>query len=46
MMQAQLQSSIEAPMSPQFQLNMNPGYQMDNGMDRTTNRMTMTGQAA
>ena len=38
LLQARLDSSIEAPMSPNFQLNMNPGYQLDNGMADTTVR--------
>ena len=44
--QQRLNSTIEAPMSPNFQLNMNPGYQFDNGMDRTTNRTNLTGDKA
>ena len=39
--QQRLDSTIEAPMSPNFQLNMTPGYQMDNGMDVTTNRLNL-----
>ena len=46
MMDQRLQSSIEAPMSPSFQLNVNPGYQLDNGMSTTTNRVTHTGEKA
>mmetsp|Transcript_44179 Transcript_44179/g.58641 ORF Transcript_44179/g.58641 Transcript_44179/m.58641 type:complete len:114 (-) Transcript_44179:236-577(-) len=37
-MQQRLQGTIEAPMSPNFQLNFNAGYQLDNGMSNTTNR--------
>ena len=43
-LQQRLDSTIEAPMSPNFQLNMNPGYQLDNGMSDTTNRKTHTGE--
>ena len=39
--QQRLDSTIEAPMSPNFQLNVTPGYQMDNGMDVTTNRLNL-----
>ena len=41
--QQRLESTIEASMSPNFQLNTNAGYQFDNGMDRTTNRDNLTG---
>ena len=41
--QSRLDGTIEAPMSPNFQLNMNPGYQLDNGMATTTNRVHLTG---
>ena len=44
--QARLNSSIEAPISPNFQINMNPGYQFDNGMSTTTNRANLTGEKA
>ena len=43
-LQSRLDSSIEAPMSPNLQLNINAGYHMDNGMAITTNRMTHTGE--
>jgi len=46
MMQQRLQTTVEAPMSPAFQLNINPGYQLDNGMAVTTNRLTHTGHKA
>ena len=42
--QGRLDSTTEAPMSPNFQLNMNPGYQLDNGMNRTTVRETLKGE--
>ena len=42
-MQQRLDSTIESPMSPNFQLNINPAYQLDNGMANTTNRQTHTG---
>ena len=42
--QQRLQANIEAPMSPAFQLNTNPGYQMDNEMANTTNRQNLRGE--
>ena len=42
--QQRLDGTIEAPMSPNFQLNVTPGYQMDNGMDVTTNRVNLQGR--
>ena len=42
--QQRLNGSLEAPMSPNFQLNVNPGYQMDNDMHVTTNRVNLTGE--
>ena len=42
--QQRLDGTIEAPMSPNFQLNVTAGYQMDNGMANTTNRQTLTGE--
>ena len=44
--QTYLDSSIEAPMSSNFQLNVNPGYQVENGMANTTNRTNLTGEKA
>ena len=44
--QARINASIEAPISPNFQINMNPGYQFDNGMNVTTNRTNLTGEKA
>ena len=44
--QKRLDSNIEAPMSPNFQLNVNPGYEIDNGMAVTTNRVNLTGEKA
>ena len=46
MIQGRLNGTIEAPMSPNFQINQNPGYQFDNGMDVTTNRVNLTGERA
>ena len=42
--QQRLDSTIEAPMSPNFQLNVTAGYQMDNGMNVTTNRVNLQGR--
>ena len=41
--QQRMDATIEAPMTLNFQLNQNPGYQMDNGMAVTTNRVNLTG---
>lgn len=42
--QQRLDSTIEAPMSPNFQINVTPGYQLDNQMDVTTNRVNLQGR--
>ena len=42
--QQRLDGTIEAPMSPNFQLNVTAGYQMDNGMNVTTNRVNLQGR--
>ena len=42
--QQRLDSTIEAPMSPNFQINLTAGYQMDNGMNVTTNRVNLQGR--
>ena len=42
--QQRLDGTIEAPMSPNFQINVTPGYQLDNQMDVTTNRVNLQGR--
>ena len=42
-MQDRVDSSSDNKMSTGFQLNVNPGYQMDNGMDSTHFRETFKG---
>ena len=42
-MQDRVDSSTDNKMSTGFQLNVNPGYQMDNGMDNTHFRETFKG---
>ena len=42
--QQRLKGTLEAEVSPNFQINVNPGYQFDNGMADSTNRMTLKGE--
>ena len=42
-MQDQVNESTDRKMSTGFQLNVNPGYQMENGMDSTHFRETFKG---
>ncbi len=43
-LQQRLTETTESSMSPNFQINMNPGYTMDNEMSKTTNRTNLTGE--
>ena len=41
--QHRLHSNLENEVSSNFQQNVNPGYQFDNGMSTTTNRVNLNG---
>ena len=42
-LQGRIEGSTDGKMSTGFQLNVNPGYQLDNGMDNTHFRETFKG---